>query len=145
MTEVQSTKPPVWFWIVAIVAIVWNLMGVVSYISTVMTSPEAIAAMPQAEQALYNNTPIWATSAFAIAVFAGVAGSVLLLLRKSIAFPVFGISLAGIIIQMSYWLLMTNSIAVYGPGGVTMPIMVIIIGIFLVWFSSMAKAKGWLR
>jgi hypothetical protein len=145
MSDAVTIKLPVWFWIVAIVAIFWNLMGVVSYISTVMISPEAIAAMPQAEQALYNNTPIWATSAFAIAVFAGIAGSVLLLLRKSIAFPVFGLSLAGIIIQMSYWLLMTNSIDVYGPGGVAMPIMVIIIGAFLVWFSNMAKAKGWLR
>jgi len=145
MSDALTTKPPVWFWVIVIVAILWNLMGVVSYISTVMISPEAIAAMPQAEQVLYNNTPIWATSAFAIAVFAGVAGAILMVLRKSIAFPVFGLSLAGIIIQMSYWLLMTNSIDVYGPGGATMPIMVIIIGAFLVWFSSLAKAKGWLR
>ncbi|NOX83487.1 MAG: hypothetical protein GXP06_10980 [Alphaproteobacteria bacterium] len=145
MSDAVTTKLPVWFWIVAIVAILWNLMGVASYISTVMISPEAIAAMPEAEQALYNNTPIWATSAFAIAVFAGIAGAVLMVLRNCFALPVFGLSLAGIIIQMSYWLLMTNSIDVYGPGGVTMPIMVITIGAFLVWFSSMAKAKGWLR
>ncbi len=145
MSDTSTTKLPVWFWGIAIVAVLWNLMGVFSYISMVTISPEAIATMPEAEQALYNNTPLWATGAFAIAVFSGVAGAVLLLLRKSIAFAAFALSLAGILIQMSYWLLMTKSIDVYGPGGVTMPIMVIIIGVFLVWVSSMAKAKGWLR
>jgi len=145
MPNTQAMKLPVWFWVIAGVALLWNLMGVASYFGQVTISDEAIAALPAAEQALYKNTPAWATASFAIAVFSGAAGCILLLLRNRLAVFAFGLSLISIIIQMSYWLLMTNSIAVYGPGGATMPVLVIVIGALLLWFSMSSKTKGWFK
>ncbi|NOX94885.1 MAG: hypothetical protein GXP04_07240 [Alphaproteobacteria bacterium] len=145
MSIPQSVKLPVWFWIIAGIALMWNLMGVASYFIQVTMSTEAITALPDVERALYDNTPVWATASFAIAVFSGVAGCILLLLRKRLAIFAFGLSLISITLQMSYWLLMTNSIEIYGPGGATMPILVIVVGGFLLWFSMSSKAKGWLR
>lgn len=143
MSEI-SAKPPLWFWLIVIVALLWNLMGVTSYISTVGISPDALAALPDAERILMETMPAWATSAFAIAVFAGVSGCILLLLRKTLAISVFLISFIAIVLQMTYWLAMTNSLDVYGPGGAAMPVMVIIFGAFLIWFAKFATVKGWL-
>jgi len=40
----------------------------------------------------------------------------------------------------------TNSIEVYGLGqATTIPIMVLVFGIFIVWFSNIAITKKWLK
>ncbi len=145
MSNTQSMKLPVWFWVIAGVALVWNLMGVGAYVAQVTMSPEAMAKLSEAERTGYENAPIWATGAFAFAVFGGALGSIFLLLRKKFATPVFGLSLAGIAVQMFHSFFIVNSIAIYGPGAAIMPGMVIVIGIALVWYSNTAAGKGWLK
>ena len=108
-------------------------------------SDEAIAALPEAERALYETVPIWATAAFAVAVFGGALGSLLLLLRRKLAEPVLIASLAGIVVQFVHSFFIAKSMAVYGPGSIIMPVMVILIGVALVWFAQKAGKAGWLR
>ncbi len=140
-----SIKPPVWFWIVAGAALVWNIMGVLSFIGLVTMAPEAIAEKPVAEQALFENTPVWSMIAFAVGVFGGVFGCVFLLLRKTLAMTFFVASLLGVIVQFTYWLFMTDAVAVYGAQqAYLMPALVTIIAVALIWFTNMAKGKGWL-
>ncbi len=140
-----TAKPATWFWVVSALALVWNLLGVMAYLAQVMMPPEAFQALPEDQRALMESTPAWATSAFAIAVWGGALGSLLLLLRKTWATPVLIISFAGIVVQMFHAFAMTNSIEVYGPGGMVMPIMVLLFGIFLIWFSRKATANGWMK
>jgi hypothetical protein len=144
MTE-STTNPPRSFWIISGVALVWNLMGVMAYLMQAYMTDEAIAALPAAERALYENVPSWAVGAFAIAVFGGALGCILLLLRRRIAMPVLVGSLLGILVQMYHSFFIANSIEVYGPGKTIMPIMVIVIGAGLVWYVNSASQKGWLR
>ncbi len=143
--SMQSTKLPVWFWVVAVAALLWNLMGVASYLGFTTMSAEAIAKLPEDQQALLTNYPVWATAAFAIAVFGGVAGSILLLLRQGFTTPVFGVSLTAIVIQMTWWLGLSGAMAVYGVRSMVMPMLVIVVGAFLLWFSMQSKSKGWLK
>ena len=145
MSNAQPMKLPVWFWVIAGVALVWNLMGVSAYIGQVTMSPEAMAKLSEAERTGYENAPTWATGAFAVAVFGGALGSIFLLLRKSFAVPLFGLSLAGIAVQMFHAFFIVNSMAIYGPSAAVMPAMIILIGIGLVWYSNTIKGKGWLR
>lgn len=130
--------------IISIVALLWNLLGVMSYIMQVTMSGDMMANMSEAERALYETMPAWVTGAFAIAVFGGVAGCVGLLLKKAWCVPVFLISLAAIIVQFGYWLFATDSIAVIGNEVFWMPALVTAVAVFLVWYSRDAKAKGWL-
>ena len=143
MTTEQS-KPATWFWVVGVVALVWNAMGVVAYLGTVMMTPEAREAMTEQQRALLDATPAWATGAFALAVWGGALGSLLLLLRKKLATTVLIVSFAGILVQMFHAFALSNSIEVYGPGGMIMPILVLAFGAFLIWFSRKAAANGWL-
>ena len=143
MTTEQS-KPATWFWVVGVVALVWNAMGVVAYLGTVMMTPEAREAMTEQQRALLDATPAWATGAFALAVWGGALGSLLLLLRKKLATTVLIVSFAGILVQMFHAFALSNSIEVYGPGGMIMPILVLAFGAFLIWFSRTAADKGWL-
>lgn len=138
------TKPSTAFWIVSVLALLWNLMGVMAFIGQMMITPEALALLPANQQELYSNIPLWATIAFGVAVFGSALGCVLLLVRKKLAVPVLSIAFAGILVQMVHSLAISKSIEVYGPGGMVMPILVILIGGFLVWYSRKAAASGWL-
>ena len=142
----EATKSvPVWFWVVAGLALVWNGFGAMAFTGFVTMSPEALAEYPEAEQALLQSYPGWATIVYAIAVFSGVIGSLLLLLRKGLATIVFIASLLAIIVQFSYWLFMSGAAEVYEPAQLyAMPVAVIVIAVFLIWFSKMASRKGWI-
>jgi len=133
------------FWITAALALAWNLLGVMAYIVQMTMTEEALLALPEVERTLYENVPAWATAAFAIAVNGGALGCLLLLLRRAWAYPVLIVSLAGILVQMYHSLFVANSIEVYGPGGMTMPVMVIVIGAYLVWYANKARDRGWIR
>lgn len=124
-------KPPSWFWAVAALLLIWNLLGVMAYIAQATMTPEALQAMSAAERALQLATPAWVTAAFAFAVFGGAAGCLLLLLRSRWALPALVLSLIGVVAQMIYVFFVSNSIEVYGPGGMVMPIMVIVLSICL--------------
>jgi hypothetical protein len=137
-------KPTTVFWIIGITALIWNLMGVYAYLTQAYMTDEALAALPEAQRALYDNLPAWVTAAFAIAVFGGALGCILLLLRKKLATSILAVSLIAILVQMTYNLFMSKASEVYGPGGMIMPVMVIVIGLFLVWYSKSVDTKGWL-
>ena len=80
---------PRWFNVVAILAVIWNLLGVMAFVNHMMMTPEMIAALPIAEQNLYATVPLWATAAFAVAVFAGALGSLALLMKKEFCYQLF--------------------------------------------------------
>ena len=86
--------------LILVVALAWNLIGVMSYLMNVTAGPEALAGLSEAERSLYTDIPAWATAAFAIAVFGGALGSIALLARKAWAAPVFLVSLVAIVVQM---------------------------------------------
>jgi hypothetical protein len=144
MSELLNGAPPKSYYWIAGVALVWDLLGVMAYVTSVTMSPEALAALPDAQRVLYESTPVWATSAFAIAVNGGALGSLLLLLRKTIALPVLIVSLIAVLIQMFYGYFMTNTLEVLGGANAGFSGVIIFIASFLVWFANDARGKGWL-
>ena len=75
--------------------------------------------MPDAQRAMVEGRPAWATGAFATAVFGGALGAFLLLLRKSAAYYVFLASLFGVIVQATAYLRSGGATA-FGAGEVVM-------------------------
>lgn len=99
--------------------------------------------MPDAERALRESRPAWATAAFAVAVFGGMIGCLLLLVRSRWASPVLVLSLLGVVVQMTHAFLVANSFQVYGPAGLIMPALVTTFSLILVWFARHARVRGW--
>ena len=135
----STTKPPVWFWIIAIIALVWNGLGVLAYLGRAFATDEMIAAMPEEAQAEFlMEFPTWYTFAFALAVFCGVLGALSLLIRKNWAYVLFIISALGAITQHVYLFANTD------VPSLVMPVLVIVVCLVLVWFAKHAISKHWI-
>ena len=136
-------QAPKWFLPVAIAALLWNLLGCVAYLADVMMTPEALAKMTAAQQAMYHARPAWSVAATAIAVWGGAAGCVGLIMRKRWASPLLVASLAALVVQdVSFYTMSaaapvdTTSLALQGC--------VLLIGIGLVMLARKATARGWI-
>ena len=136
-----SKQPSINFWIISILALLWNLIGIFAYLGQSFMTENAIQSLSQSEQNYLSNLPAWVTAAFASAVFAGLFGAVGLLIRKKIALPLFVFSLITLIIQQQYNFFIQNDIDINGVK-LILPLMTLFIGIFLVWFSSKMSKIG---
>jgi hypothetical protein len=145
MVDYLNGRPTTNFWIIGGAALVWNLIGLVFYIGHVTAAPEALAKLPEAQQEFLTTTPLWATAAFAIAVNAGVVGSLFLLLRKTWAVPMFVLSLVAIVVQDVDAYLMRDAFGVLGISSLIVPSMVFVIAVLLLLYSRATKAKRWLN
>ena len=143
MSELKRINAPTWFMVVAVVLFLSNILGVMAYIMQVTMSPEVLAALPDAQRDLYENTPTWATAAFAVAVHGGALGCLLLILKKNLAGLFLQLSLAGVLVQMYHSFFLSKNFEVFGPGAMVMPIMVVVIAIYLVTLAAKAKARKW--
>lgn len=139
----NSNKPGTVFWIIGIIALLWNGMGVNSYLQIAFKTEASTLDMNAEQIALMNDTPAWMTALFAIAVFSGLIASIMFLMRKKMAAPLFVISFATAAVQQLYWLFGTNAPEVFADKQpYLMPILIIVFGAFLVWYSKDQKAKG---
>ena len=143
MTETK--KPTALFWVIAIVALIWNIFGVLAYLGQAFMTEDTLKMLPTAEQELYAATPSWATAAFAIAVWFGLLGAIAMLIRKRFAYPLFLLSLLGVIGQQIYGFFLSNTLEVYGTQALIMPIIVLILSVVFVWYSKKATAEGILK
>jgi len=96
------------------------------------TVPEGVDATMLA---FMEATPVWATSAYAIAVNVGMLASVMLLMRRSIALPLFVVSLAGALVLDFDSFVLRDVVAIWGGGAYIVPSAVIIVGVIQIWYS----------
>ena len=131
------------FWVIGAVALIWNVMGVINFI--VQMNPGALASFPESHRAIIEGRPVWATGGFAIAVFGGALGCLLLLLRKSAAYYLFVASLLGVIVTMIHTLGIASSTVNFSPFELLMMILMpLVVAAFLIWYSRLADSKGWI-
>jgi hypothetical protein len=146
MSDDFNGTTPMTHWLVAGAGLIWNLFGFMIYLMTVRATPEQMAQQYNAaEIAFMDAIPVWATSANAIAVTAGVLASVLLLLRKSLALPLFLLSLAALLIQDLYSFVLEDVVGVFGMVPLYIQGTVLVIAIALIFYTRGAKNRGLLN
>lgn len=143
MANKSTNKPALWFWLVGIASLVWNLIGVTAYLKQTFITDEQLAILTHKQQALFQ-VPIWASVAFAVAVFAGTLGAISLLFKKKTALIFFIISLIGIIVQMNFSFFESKVRELYGPIAMAIPVFIILIGIYQVTFANRCIFRNWI-
>ena len=125
------------FWVISVVALIWNVMGCINYF--MQMDPDALAGYSEAARSLVESRPAWATGAFAIAVFGGALGCLLLLIKKSAAYYAFIASFLGVTVTNIHTFGVTDSMAIWAGSLVSLAV-----SVFLIWYSKRAERKGWI-
>ena len=146
MSEEVTTATPMTHWLVAGAALIWNLFGVAVFAMTVNATPAQLEAQYNAAEIEFlQSIPVWATAANAIAVTAGVIASIYLLLKRSLAVPLFALSLAALLIQDLYSFVIADVVAVFGMIPVYIQGTVLVVAVALLLYSYVGKRRGLLR
>jgi hypothetical protein len=144
MPSRKINKAPNSFGIMVFILLVWNLIGAMIFVLQVTMSPADVAALPYEHRLLHQAIPQWATAAHAIAVFGGVLGCLLLLMRKAMAILFLQLSLVGVIVHMFYFFIFSTASKVMDEGDTIMIIAVLIIALHLVALAYKAEHSKWI-
>jgi uncharacterized membrane protein len=121
----SPTHPPVWLRIVGVLGIVWNAIGVVSYLGHVgLMEPMG----PPPEQPM----PAIVTGSYAIGVFGAVLGCLGLALARRWARPVLWVSFIGLVVDWGWIFLVTQQWS-------------FALGASVLVLADRAARNGWLR
>lgn len=147
---------PRWFSILAVAGLLWNLLRLYFFyihgnLDNVIT-PAALAAMTEAERRATETTmdlvammPPWVVLSWAVTVYAGVFGCILMLLRRNLAVPVLGLSIAGLLMDSLWRFLVADLIEMMGPTTLILPAVILAIAILLLFAAIKARSEGWSR
>ena len=131
------------FWVLAAFALIWNVLGSLNYLGQM--NADLVATMPETHRAIIEGRPAWATGGFAVSVFAGALGGLLLLLRKSAAFYLFVASMIGGMVTMIHTIDVASSKIDFSTVEIGVMILApLMVAAFFIWYSKQGKGKGWI-
>lgn len=137
----SQIKPRRFYWVVSWIGTLWNLLWATDYILTKMENPTYIANIPADAWAYLQSLPLWVMGLLAIAVWSGLCGWLMMLLRKRLAVKLFTVSFFALLANFAY-LIPTGGWALQGTAGQVFLGVVAVFALFGVWFSRNMRAKG---
>ena len=144
MTDTMTTRTPWHLWVVGAVALLWNGYGGYDYVMTQTNNAAYLAQFTAEQRAYFDSYPMWMEADWAIGVWGGVLGAVLLLLRSNWAFHAFLASLIAFAVSVVYGQ-MSEGAALMGTTGVIFSAAIFLLGLAFVMYSRMMTRKGVLR
>lgn len=140
-----GVKPPAWFWIVVVLLIAWEAMGVYACVEQFRLGADAMGPATDYDRALYASMPVWYNYVYAVATFGGLLAALALALRERRAVILYWISLIAVVVMFGYLFATTDLIAHKGAGVVLpFPAVIFALAVFAVWFAGFAAKKGWI-
>ncbi|AQR75424.1 hypothetical protein [Sphingomonas sp. LM7] len=145
MATYLKQRQPGWFVIVAVVLLLWGLLGCAAFYMHVTLGPAVDPAATDWDRAYYAALPVWFNPVYAAAVGGGVLGSIALLLRSRFAQLFYIVSLIAVVVQFGYVFLGTDMLAHKSLGAtLPFPLFIAAVAVFQIWLAKLAARRGWL-
>lgn len=144
MTNDRFAPRPIagWYMVAAIASVLFMGIGCAMYVMHVTADPASLALD---QRALYEAEPFWLTAAYAIAVWVGLFGALMLLLRRKIAQPLLLVSFAAVLVWLAGLLLVPGIREAISANDLAVGIGVAVITWTIFWFARHSSQRGWLR
>ncbi len=131
-----------WFMPAAVASLLFMALGCIMYLMHVMADP---AAMPLDQRTAYEALPMWVNGAFALSVWVGAAGTLLVLLRKKLAEPLLLVSLAAALVWLAGMLLTTAVRENMSANDLLVAIVIVALTWTIFWFARHSRQREWLK
>ena len=144
MTDDRFSPRPVagWYMPAAIASLLFMLLGCVTYVMHVTADP---ASLPLDQRTVYEAEPLWVTAAYAVAVWVGLLGAALLVIRRKLAQPLLLVSLAAVLGWLAGLILVPALRETISANDLAVAIVVAAITWTIFWFARHSSQRGWLR
>ena len=142
----SHARTPWHVWLVGVLALLWNGVGAFDYLMTQTRNVSYMSAFTPEQLDYFYGFPAWVVAAWALSVWGGALGSILLLLRKRWAVPVFGVSLAAMVLTTIYNFVLSEGLEVMGgAGGLIFTAVIFVIAVALFVYARWLAPVGVLR
>jgi hypothetical protein len=142
-TSVSTERTPWYFWLIAVLALLWNSYGGYDYFMAHTAGDAYLATgMNPTQIEYYKAMPAWMTAAWAIGVWGAVLASLLMLFRSRWAVPVFVVSLLGLLATLLYTYVLTNGLEIMGSQAPIVSAVLTAAAVFFIWFSRRMVKRG---
>ena len=131
-----------WYMPAAVASLLFMGLGCIMYLTHVLADP---ANMPLDQRAAYEAEPLWVTAAYAVAVWAGLVGTAMLVLRKRLAEFLLMVSLGAVLVWLAGLLVVTGLRENMSANDLLVAIVVTAITWTIFWFARHSRQRGWLR
>ena len=138
-------RTPVHLWIVGVLALLWNAMGVFDYLATELRVESYLSQFSADQLEYFDSYPTWAVAFWAFGVWGGLVGSIGLLMRRGWAVGAFSLSLLGVVVSDVYNFGVRNGGEIVGTGGTIFTAVICAIAILLLVYARRQKRNGVLR
>lgn len=145
MNDIPAARPPIHFWIIAVIAVLWNGVGAFDYVATQLRLESYMSAFSEEQLTFFYGLPTWVVAAWAIAIWSAVLGSLAMLFRWRWALHLFVISLIAMLITSFQNFVLSNGAEIMGTGGIIFSLVIALISIFLVFYNRAMLQRGILR
>lgn len=144
MTTITQPRAatPVHLWVVGVVTLLFNSMGIISYTTTKLGMLAEMGLTPS-QIAFMDSYPAWVSGFWALGVWGAFAGSVLLLARSRFAVPAMWAALVGLAVTTFYhYVLITVPADMQAPA---LDVTIWITTLFLLIYAGRMAKAGVLR
>jgi hypothetical protein len=131
-----------WYLIGAIVSVLFMALGCAIYVMHVTADP---AALPLDQRAAYAAEPAWVTALNAVAVWVGLIGAVLLVLKRRLAETLLLVSFIATLLWLAGLLLVPALRDALSTNDVAVAVVVTLITGTIWSFARHSRQRGWLR
>lgn len=136
------SKAPWHLWVVGVVTLLFNAMGIVSYMTTRLGMLEQMGLTPD-QIAFMNSYPAWISAFWALGVWGAFAGSLLLLARSRWAVMAMMVAMVGLIgTTIGNYAVLDVPAAMQAPA---LDAAIWVVTVFLLVYAMRMKAAGVLR
>ena len=145
MTDTRKT--PWHIWVVGIVSLLWNAIGALDYAMTQFRVESYMGQFTEEQLAFFYGFPSWVQATWAIAVWGAVLGSILILLRKKLAVPVFWVALIAMVLTSihNFVLSEVSMSEIAGTGATVFSLVIFLVSVLLVVYTTVQTRNGNLR
>lgn len=130
----EPIRPPRKYWVGTSLAAVFVLFGLVAMLGVIVQDPAVI----NAQLGFSPDLPFWLLLGVAIA--GEVTGVFGLLMRRTWAWPAFGLSVVFTVLYYAYVLPKSG-----WTGPLAGPVVITILHAVLLWFAVVSTRRGWIR
>jgi hypothetical protein len=141
-TSASAPRTPWHLWVVGILVLLWDVVGAYDYLMTQTENESYMSRFTPEQLEYFYGFPTWVVAFWALAVWGGLVGAILLLLRKRLAAPVLLVSFVSMVVTSIYNFVLSEGVEVMGTTGAVFSAVIFVVALGVWLYARTMATKG---